>query len=559
MPTVPRPQREEQVGGIPGAAPLPQFSPNAPAEAFGGGAALDKMGQGFDQIGAALAEAGKKEKEKADDTATTEYYVKLARKKQELFYDSKTGVVTKKGKDSFSAVDDYGKQFDEFANSIEQGMSTSQIAMAKKIRMKERLEFDGQLMRHVAQESDQYQDQSVKAGIAVAREDAILSGDPATVAEKIKFQEAIYSQTAGGKPPALVEAEMKEIRGKTHFGVLKRMVDNGQDLAAKNYFEKVKGELYQDTDEAERLLKAGNLAGESQRRSDQIFATSRTIETAFTEVQKIQDPTLRDETSKRLKDLYSMKNLMEKDREEQNLKYAANILDQSGNTDRIPRSTWNTFSPGERAQLENYAKHKREGTQPATNWGEYYNLKTMAADPRLREQYMRVNLMQYRDRLADSEFKDLVNAQEGLRKGDDKTAKLLDGVRTNAEIVNTALKKAGIDPEAKSGNDVDAYGLFRQKVDERVVALQTQTGNPVSSKELSEITDDLIIEGVTQKGWFWDTKKRKYELAPGERLQFEIKDVPAAERAKIEAALKKKGLKVTDDKVLDLYSRKAGL
>lgn len=558
MPTVPKPQREEQIGGIPGGGAFPQFSSNAPGESFGGGRALERMNQGFDQIGHGMGELAKKEREKADDAATTEYYVKLAQKKQELYYGA-NGVVKKKGKDSFAALDDYGKQFDEFANSIEQGMSPAQIAMAKKIRMKERLEFDGQIMRHVAQESEQYQDQNVKSGIAVARQDAVLSGDPKTVEEKIRLQEAIYQQTASGKPPALVEAEMKDIRGKTHFAVIKSLVDKGQDMAAKAYYDKVKGELYSDTDEADRLMKAGVLAGESQRKSDAIFASSKTMESAFSEAAKIADPQLRDETTKRLKDLYSMKNLMEKDREEHNARFAANILDQTGNTDRIPRSLWNTFSPSERAQLESYAKHKREGTEPATNWGTYYNLKTQAADPRLRSEFMRINLMQYRNVLSNAEFKELVNAQEGLRKGDEKTEKLLDGVRTNQEIINTALKKAGIDPESDKEKDADQYGLFRQKVDERVVALQSQTGRPVSSKELTEIVDDLMIQGITEKGWIFDTKKRKFQLEPGQKLEFKIDQVPLAERQKIEAALKKRGIAVTDDKVLDLYTRKAGL
>jgi len=545
-----------QQAGIPGV----RVNNDAPLESFGGGAGNAEVFKSIGNVGLEASKVYEEEKKKADDSATTEYYAKLAQKKQQLFWDPKSGVMTQKGSNSFTAPETYGKQFDDYADELEKSLSGTQIAMAKKIRMKEKLEFDGQILHHVSQESDKYQDETVKSGIMAARNDAILNyNNPGAVDDKIRLQESIYHQTATGKPAALVEVEMKDIRSKTHFAVIDRMLDNGSDIQAKQYFEKVKDQLTgPDVDTVEKNLKAGTLAGESQRTSDQIFNSSRTMEDALTKALAIQDPKLRDETERRVKDRFAMKQLAIKNQEEQNSKSAGNIIDQTGNTDNIPRSVWNTFSVSDKSSLEAYAKHKREGTQPVTDWNQYYNLKTMASSPEMRSEYQRINLMKYRSNLADAEFKELVNAQEGLRKGDDKTAKLLDGVRTDAEIVNNALKQAGVDPNSKDETEATQINSFRRQVDEKVIAVQQASGKKINSVELQKITDSLIVEGVTSKGWLWDTKKRKFELNPGEKLQFRLGDIPAQEKALIEQTLQRRGIPVTDDKILELYSRKAG-
>lgn len=559
MPSVPVEQRQNQVGGI--AAPRVNTLPTeAPIEAFGGGSSQAAVGKAFSGAVGAVGKIAEEERQKANDTVTTDYYAKLAQKKQELFWDPKVGVMTKKGKDSFAAVDEYGKQFEDYANELEKDMNAEQVAMAKRIRAKEGMEFNGQIMRHVSQESQEYQKNTVSAGITAARNDAILNyNDPAAIQDKIKLQEAIYQQTASGKPAALVEVEMKDLRSKTHSAVIDRMLDNGSDLQAKQYYDQVKGDLSgPDIDTVEKNLRSGILVGEAQRQSDSIFASSpNSMGEALGKARQIEDPKLRDETTKRVKDLFDLKKAAESQRDEENHQRAGNIIDQTGDTDKIPRSIWNQFSVAEKSSLDAYAKHRKMGTEPATKWEEYYNLKTMAATPALRNEFLQTNLMKYRNDLGNTEFKELISAQQSLRKGDDKTVKLLDGYRSDSEIVNTALKEAGVDTSSKAGTEeFKKVALFRRQVDERVVSLQERTGKKVSNADIQSITDNLMVEGVTEKGWFWDTKKRAFEVQPGEQLEVAIKDVPAKERAKIEQALRNRGIAPTDAKIVELFMRK---
>jgi hypothetical protein len=96
MPTVPR--YEQRVGQA--ALPNARVSTNAPIEAFGGGQGLQQVAQAAQET----LEIVRKEREKADQLAVLEADTKAARLKTSLFFDPKTGAMTRKGKDAFGAV-----------------------------------------------------------------------------------------------------------------------------------------------------------------------------------------------------------------------------------------------------------------------------------------------------------------------------------------------------------------------------------------------------------------------------------------------------------------------
>ena len=553
MPTVPQTQ------GIPSTR-VSQIQGGAPAEAFGGGSAGQAISQGFQQVAAQASGLVEVVRNNAINAQATEYYAKIAKKKQELFYDPKAGVVTRKGKDSFSALDDYGKQFDEYADSLEKDLSGEALDIARKVRAKERSEFDGQIMRHTSQEAQTYHESEVKAGIEVARNDAVLAaGDPEAIQQKIGLQKSIYMQTASGKPPAQIELDLKEIASKTHRDVIDRLVDSGRDLDAQRYFEKIKGELSgADVDDVEKAVKEGTLAGESQRQSDAIFSSTRSLSAALDETRKIEEPKLRDETTRRVKELYAQKKMAEQDMEERNHKVAGNIIDQTGSIDKIPKAVWSSFSVSKKEELKSYAKKKREGIEPSTDWNEYINLKTMAAYPELRNDFMRMNLMDYRNKLSDTEFKELVNAQSGLRTGDEKTKSELDGYRQDDEIVNSTLKGMGFDLTTKNADTISRMNSFKAQVNLRLFNLARETGKKPTSIDTQRIVDELSIYSVTEQGFIRNTRKFNFEREAGEKYDVQsIDDVPKLERTKIEQALRAAGQPVTDEKVINLFLRKA--
>jgi hypothetical protein len=562
MVRVPVEKRQAEIGGLPSRG-MGQLPTSAPTEAFGGGQALNAASRGMNQAAGEIGGVHERLEARANESALEGIDLELSQAQTRIEIEAKK----LRGKDAASAIDYADQEWQKVSEGVrKRAANPAQQAAAAKLLNARFASLNRTTQFHAAQELDNFDKAQGETYLKSIGDEAISNrDDPSRVSEALAMQEFAVERQGkkNGLDAAMIKFQQREVGSATRLAIVDSILDSQdplRDTKAKAFFEKNQNSFTEkDKAKASQLLKSATMAGESQRTSDSLFAKYKdSREGAFAEAAQIKDPGLRDETVKRLSNLYSMQEIVKKDQEERQYKQAANVIDKTGDPDKIPRTIWNNLTVGERSALESYAKHKREGTQPVTNWGSYYNLKTMAASPPLRSQFMRINLMQYRNEMADSEFKDLVNAQDGLRKGDEKTAKMLDGVRTDQEIVNTALRKAGIDPEKDS--HAEQYGLFRSKVDEKVIAWkQAHQKTEIPGPELQKIVDDMMIEGVTQKRWFWfDKKKRKFELEPGEKFQYEIDQVPAAERSKIEAALKRRGIKATEEKILELYSRKAG-
>ncbi len=384
--------------------------------------------------------------------------------------------------------------------------------------------------------------------------------NPGKVDSAIKNQEAIIIDRANreGRSPEWVKEQVGDAQSKTHSSVIQRMLANGQDMAASEYYKSIKDQIGGgEVTQVEKSLEEGTLRGQSQRESDKIVGSTKDLTSALDQARKIEDPKLRDETTSRVKDFFTTKRLAENEAKETDYVGATNIIEKTKNFDNVPPNLLVKMTPAERTSLRNYADNLREGKKPVTNWDDFYNLRTMASSNSTKTKFMQTNLMEYRPSLADSEFKELANLQAQLRNGDEKAEKTLDGYRTDAQIVDGALTSAGFDATPKQGtDDAKKVNQFRRKVDERIAQHQQNTGKKATNEEVQSIVDTMMVEGVSEKGWIWDTKKRLFELNPGESIEIGVDDVPPAEKAKIESALKKNGMPVTSENIVKLFSKK---
>jgi hypothetical protein len=554
VPTVPSyGGNKVQQTGLPGA----RANVEAPIEAFGGGKAASQPIEAALQVSQSAQKIVLEEKQKADDTATTEFYTKLASKKQELFWDPKAGVINRKGKESFAALDDYGQEFDKFADDLEKGLANDdQRQMAKKIRQRERLEFDGQIHRHISQEAKQFEDQTIKAGIDTARNDGVLNYyNPAKVADSIKLQESLVMKAAAGKPPALVQAEMQSVRSSTHAEIVSRMLSNGQDLDAKKHFEANQAMFTaDDTRKLEGALREGSVRGESQRQASSIMASAgQDMKTAISAARAIKDPGVQEATVREVKLRFAENEAAKRDADEKNVHDVFNFITE--NKKQVDANRFANLSPEAKRSAEAWLEHVRKGTQPETDWNLYTDLKMQAATPQMREKFLQTNIYQYRTLMADTEYKEMVGIWTALKKGDEDKAKELDGYRTNNMIVDDTLSAAGINQKKHA----EKVNLFRKSVDEKVIELQQKTGKKATNEEVQGIVDSLIVPGTvpgTGILGFFQTKRRAFEAKEGEKLEFNPKDIPRSERAKIEDSLRRNNKPVNDRNILDLYTRK---
>lgn len=534
----------------------------ADSEAFGGGQSAQQVFQAGSQVADLGFKMAVEEKQKADNVAFTDARNQTIRAKNDAFWNPKTGVMTRKGKDAFGVPEEYGAQFDKTTDDIENSLSNeAQKTAYRSFKEEQKTQFMEDINKHVFQEGQKFQAEVSETGLVTEREDAVLNySNPGKVQSSIENQKAIIMDQANreGRAPEWVKEKIGDAESKTHASVLDRMLANGQDQAASEYYKTVKDQIGGgEITKVEKALEEGTLRGQSQRETDKIVSSHDNMSTALDEARKIEDPKLRDETTTRIKDFYNTQRQAKNESKEQDYVGATNIIEKTKNFDNVPPGMLTQMSPAERTSLRNYADNLREGKKPVTNWDEFYNLKSTASSQSTRQKFMQTNLMEYRPELADAEFKELVNLQTQMRNGDDKAEKTLDGYRTDGQIVNDSLNSAGIDSTPKPGSeDSKKVNQFRRKVDEKIAQHQQNTGKKATNEEIQGIVDTMMVEGVSEKGWFWDTKKRLFELQPGESIEIGVDDVPAGERSKIEAALKKNGMPVNNENIVKLFSKK---
>jgi hypothetical protein len=365
-----------------------------------------------------------------------------------------------------------------------------------------------------------------------------------------------------------VGLQLEDAYSKTHKGVIERMLSNNQDVLANEYYygnpkkgipgvkDQVSGS---DVADVEKALKAGSVLGESQRQATSIMQAHGTDEkSALERARSISDPKIQEETVKEVKMRFAEQEASKRQADEYNFRAAA---EQSKNTRSLPDPVlWNKLSLKDQNELQNQIENLRKGIDPPANSEEYYDLRTLASNPGTRDQFMKTNLLSYGSKVSRSNLATLIDLQADMRSGKDRADKILDGFRSDNSIVNDTLNAAGIDPTPKTGTDqAKKVALFRSKVDEEVRKIQADTGKKATNEQIQSIADNLIVKGkVPGSGWIFDTKKSAFELAPGEKLEVNPKDIPRDDRKKIEAALKKYNRPVNDETVMEIYKKKLG-
>lgn len=540
------------------ATPNLRVNTTAPAEAFGGGAASQS------RITGAMSEAFnivKQESEKADSLAVLEAETQIARRKNEMVFDPKTGLITRKGKSAMEAVQEFSKSFDEEAGKVESSLQTERQKMLYRQKVAaQRDDFNSQLQKHAAVEIQKFDQEQSESRLALAKQDAALRfTEPDAIAASIEVQKGVIIEQAVrlGMSEEWVKLKTEDAQSKTHLTVLDRMLNAGNDLEAEGYLKANKNQFTgTDLADAEKLLQEGMLLGKTQRESDRIMGMGLSMSQALDQARLEKDPKVRDRLTAEVRERYQLDKIAKEDARNNIFDRAANIIERNGgDTTQIPRAQWAALSLQDRNAIDARARQLKMGIEPSTDWQKYYEVKTLASNDSTRNEFLRTNLMELRPKMAEAEFKELVNLQTQMRKGE-SADKLLSGFRTNLQVVQGTLRSIGLPPKPKPGSD-DAVKVetFMRAVDEQVIAFQNETGKKATSEDVQRIADNLVVKGeIPDSGWFWNDSKRVYELGEDDKIVVAYEDVPRNERLKIQEALRNQGIQPNEDNITAMYN-----
>jgi hypothetical protein len=480
-------------------------------------------------------------------------------------------LLTKKGKDAFSAPDVYGKRFDDGVEELQKGLSNdAQRFLARRFVDRHRAELDDTIQKHVFTESQKFAAEVETSAIQASIDDAAYNyQDPEKLQASLDSlkETVIRSGARNGEDQKVTSERLQDTISKAHTAVINRMLANGQDLGAKAYYNGVKDEVSgRDATVLDKALNEGTIRGESQRLSDEILSKpiSETQALAKAKEAAKDNPELRDALVDRIRQEFSIREQAKRNDEENSYRRYSSLIDGGGSFNQIPPAEVAAMTPEMKVKLQTYEKNKIEGRLVATKPEVYYQLRTMFEDPGRRNEAIKYNLLQNLNDVSGDELKQLMNLQAGLRKGDDKTIKLLDGFQSDRNVVDGILVEAGINPKAKpTTTDGKKTAKLYDAVDKRLLQFQSQTGKKANNDDIRRIADELIMEVVTDRGHtvltgfpilseitFGTKKKRKFELQPGE--EFDV-DVPKADADEITRILKKRGKPITPDEIKRIY------
>lgn len=537
MPTVPRLGQQQVQASL---GPEMKVSQSAPIEAFGGGKALS----GLDSV-VGLVE---KIRNDADDMAVLEAETKLSKFENEFMYGD-NGAYKKQGKDSFSLTEDFNKAYsakkEEIYGSLSSERQRSKFGI-KADQRKQSIEKD--LMRHISVESQKYDDQTTNDYLKNEKEYLANNyQNPERIAESFSRQTSELMKYADRK--GLSEESTKQLLinnySKSHYSVISRMVDNGDDIGAEKYFNANKDYIIgDDFKRAKDELEVGIVQGRSIRFVDDIMRKGLTEDQAYAQAAKAfsgeDNKKLRDAIESRISRQFEVKRRSDRDQQEKMFEYAAGKIDQEGTLDNVPKSVITSLKPEYREKLKQY-----ENKNPIRDDGTLVvKLDQMASNPATRQKFMEYDLLNEKGNLSSENFNRIYKIQKDLREGKGDAAKALNGAFSDDQIIKSVYESAGF----KTKNTED-YAKYKLSVEDEIVKYKKSTGKQsLTNEEISNLSRNLVKETIYNKGFLYDSKKPRYLI--------EVDQVPDKDKEQITEFLTKQGKPVSDRNIIDLYLMK---
>lgn len=547
------PGRQIKQDALPGARLNVDRDPNAFGAGFG--ATVTRVaGAELDEIAARRREQMIAERKRMDEIAVIHASNQLDAFENDLLYGD-SGLMRTKGNDSFGAYDGFEKAYTTKGDELEKGLANEEQKLAFLRRRSSKFDSaSSKLRQHIASESEKFDAAESQKQIENITNDAVRSyTSPREVAAKLGEAEMAARAYAdrNGMGAEQTKAMVLDVKSGIHQGVINNLLaDPEKAPAAQVYFDAVKDQIDpKKLDEIEKALHVGSIRGQSQKEADRILQESKTLTEALEKAKTIENPELRDDTEDRIQREFNRRKAAEQADNETRMTEAGNILDKTnGNIRAISPAEWSKLSPGQKQQLQNYAKREVTGGGSGTGTsGMALWMKLMeekASDP---EAFKRRDLTKFIGTINKTELKSLMNEQVDLRAG--KQVKELDDFRTVNQVIEGALD--GIIDTTK---DKAAKGKVTQAVAEKQRDFIRRTGKQPLNEDIAKMVDEVVREEVTIKGsQVWDFNPFNNSDTRKPVLQLKPKDIPASERRRIEAKLRSLSIPVNDREVMRFF------
>ena len=222
------------------------------------------------------------------------------------------------------------------------------------------------------------------------------------------------------------------------------------------------------------------------------------------------------------------------------------LIQNGGDFNALPAGQKMALAQADPAKYDDamrFADGLSKGKEPQTDWRLFYELSSDPATLR------GVNLMAVRDKLADTEFKQLMSMQQSAGKEQNLTA-----LQTPMALVNQFAREAGISTNSKDKKDAEKLGRITADVQANITAAEQAKGKKLTADEMRAVVAKSFVKVQVERPFWFNTEKPAVLVDPADRLV-----IPASERIKIVDALKRNGRPTDEQTIQALYRQHKGL
>jgi hypothetical protein len=509
VPSVPRIQQQVDERALAGTR-VPTEGPGI--ESFGGGQKISQAAGAIGDIALdAYKDAAKNQIMKADE--------QLTNAQNDLLNNPEYGALNLKGEQAFDAPENVSKAYKENLLKIEQEITNPLAKQAfKRMASEKGMQLNNQVSKHVGNEIDVYNKQLATSYADSKFNYAITNyQNPDIVNESIKDVMTSFDESPAFKGmPQQAKDQMKlEYASKVHVSIIDRMVDNGQDLAAQEYFNANKLSIAgKDIANVEKSLEASASAAYAQREGDKILAQTGSYRQALSMANSMtkDDPKKRQALVDNISRQFNLRKQAEREDQENTSQYIGDLLDKNGGdlTDPRVNRLMSGMTINEKENITTYANNISSGKTIQTD-RDYWQgiMEDFAKDPNNLKNY-NIQSAEARNKLSRADWDKVYKMKQDIKSG--KGSKDLQNFRDDSAIASSYLAKMKIKDKNPKATE------FKNKFYSALERFRDENGRKPKDTEMQQIANQLSVEVITEKGMLWDTKKRAFEVADNEQI-----------------------------------------
>lgn len=520
-----------------------------------------QQAQGFESLGNSLVSLEKSlnkernsEKQQAYKLELDAFKNDLRNKKNELLYDKDSGYTRMKGRQALDGFDSKKKEYDDYINERLGSLKNEEIkSMAAVEAQPFKTEYSLNLNQHAGGEHESLKDQTYLSTLESLKDDALLNSSSAgklgeTLA-KVNMEVGEYGRRKGMDAKTIQEMQTQK-KSEIHLGLINRFINNGDDLTAKTYLNKFSKDMDSDSVmKAEGILRTASIKGESQRIVDEAMKMGKGYQETMDFVRAKGDeagPEVRDAATSRFKDRYNEIKFAEKEKNRADFQSAMDQLDKYRTLDHLTPEEINNLSEKKRSVLKKVHSLIAKGVEPETDPVVYQDLIIKASTPAFQQDFLKIDINEYADKLSTSDRKQLLGMRQSLiaKDGayDDKFGKIM----SDTTVINKVMDEAGISGDAKRAK-------FTNLVMEQAVAWERANKKSIPNDELNRLANRFGMKVITDVGTLWNSTDRLYDVGDNPVEAIDFNEIPVRDRQMLQESMRNQGIPFDEKKAATIY------